>query len=49
MMNADQPSAASVGERRVLAVQCGGAIDLDYPSKLHGYHFQVCVLLDVLL
>jgi hypothetical protein len=29
-------------ERRgVLVIQCGGAIDLDYPSRLHGYHFQV--------
>lgn len=25
----------------VLIVQCGGAIDKDYPSKLHGYDFVV--------
>eukprot|EP00035_Acanthoeca_spectabilis_P026646 m.463595 g.463595 ORF g.463595 m.463595 type:complete len:192 (+) comp23104_c0_seq1:160-735(+) len=31
----------SLQEVPILAVQCGGAIDKDYPSTLHGYNFEV--------
>lgn len=30
-----------LGMVEILAVQCGGAIDKDYPSKLYGYNFEV--------
>lgn len=32
---------ATVTKQDLLVVQCGGTIDKDYPSKLHGYAFEI--------